>query len=70
MRQMAEEIGQETFEQPPFNALVLVHKWGRWDIRMIVRNLGSGIYHIVFAMSDDLKSSGDVDADMPEGYWD
>ncbi len=54
---LAEEIGQETFEQPPFNALVLVHEWGRWNIRMIVRNLGSGAFHIVFAMPEDVEKT-------------
>ena len=54
---LAEEIGQETYEQPPFNVLVLVHKWGHWDIRMIVRNLGGGNYHVVFAMPEDVNKS-------------
>jgi hypothetical protein len=52
---LGEEIGQETVKQPEFNALVLAHKWGNHDIRMIVRNLGSGDYHIVFAMPEDVE---------------
>jgi hypothetical protein len=54
---LAEEIGQETLKQPDFRVLVLAHKWGTQDIKIIVRNLGDSDYHVVFAMPDDVQKS-------------
>ena len=54
---LGEEIGQETLKQPDFNVLVLAHKWGTQAIKIIVRNLGDGDYHVVFAMPEDVKNA-------------
>ena len=37
--------------------LVLSHKWGTQAIKIIVRNLGGGNYHIVFAMPEDVTKA-------------
>jgi len=47
---------------PPFDAVA--DEW-------LCKKLGNGVYHIVFAMPEDLEGSGDVDAaDTPEGTLD